>query len=460
VPAKQQSLKIQRVKLSTLKQHPKNPRKGDVKAIAKSLKKNGQFKPLIVQKSTKFLIDGNHTAQAMSLIGWEEADVVFHDVDDAEALRILLVANRTGDLATYDMEALADVLSTLSDPVGTGYTEEDMQLLISAVKSETDDIDINALVHPQRDEDDDEEMFEDAVFGTEEEIGREEDNSIGGTPEPGGKSGEVEEKNGEFENAEEDLTGAFTLKANPRYDGTGFWEIPKLSKSMLASASDIPSDLRTWIGRRSFDKDEDDVSKTWWLFNYSLHSSAGIPDLKKVILGFYAWDEGFEGWWWNLDKFVAKTINSGIKYAIQPDWSQWSAQPRTLSLWALYKNFYVARYMQEAGIKIIPSITWRHADEKYLREVVLPCYPKGAEVVSVQVQTVAKNATKEDVEALHKTYKIVQDTLKPSKWLVYGGPNGRAMFESLKLGVDYQWIEHSLSVMRAKMPQRKSRDTI
>lgn len=123
--------KIERVPLAQLRQFPGNPRRGDVEQIAASLRANGQFAPLVVQLSTSFVLSGNHTLRAAQSIGWDEIDVVYVDVDDARAKKILAAANRTADLGTYDLDALAVLLSDIDDLAGTGYSEADRDALLA-----------------------------------------------------------------------------------------------------------------------------------------------------------------------------------------------------------------------------------------------------------------------------------------------------------------------------------------
>jgi ParB-like chromosome segregation protein Spo0J len=118
---------IERVPVSSLEPYPGNPRRGDVDAIAESLQANRQYAPLIAQKSTRYVLAGNHTLQAAVKLGWETVTVAWVDVDDDHALRILLSANRTADLAGYDDRALAAVLNDLDgDLQGTGYAAREL----------------------------------------------------------------------------------------------------------------------------------------------------------------------------------------------------------------------------------------------------------------------------------------------------------------------------------------------
>jgi ParB-like chromosome segregation protein Spo0J len=118
---------IERVPVNSLEPFPGNPRRGDVGAIAESLHANQQYAPLIAQRSTRRVLAGNHTLQAAKSLGWDTITVAWVDVDDDHALRILLSANRTADLAGYDDRALAAVLNDLDgDFDGTGYAVQEL----------------------------------------------------------------------------------------------------------------------------------------------------------------------------------------------------------------------------------------------------------------------------------------------------------------------------------------------
>jgi ParB-like chromosome segregation protein Spo0J len=117
----------------TLKEYPGNPRKGDIDKIAESLKANGQYKPIVVQKSTNFVLVGNHTLKAIKKLGWDFVDAVILDVDDVEAKRIVLADNRTSDGSTYDYMLLNEMLLTLPNLEGTGYDKAALDQLINTV---------------------------------------------------------------------------------------------------------------------------------------------------------------------------------------------------------------------------------------------------------------------------------------------------------------------------------------
>ena len=69
------------------------------------------------------VLAGNHTLLAARELGWDEISVTFVEVDAEQARRILLVDNRTNDLAGYDLQELVDLLAELPDLEGTGYDQ-------------------------------------------------------------------------------------------------------------------------------------------------------------------------------------------------------------------------------------------------------------------------------------------------------------------------------------------------
>lgn len=134
------SLKITKVPVEHLHLHPHNARQGDVGAIMQSLKAHGQYRPIVVQKSTMNVLAGNHTLQAATQLGWKHVEATIIDVDDDQALRILLVDNRSNDLATYDKTVLADILEALARAEfgleGTGFYGDDLDDLLLELNSE------------------------------------------------------------------------------------------------------------------------------------------------------------------------------------------------------------------------------------------------------------------------------------------------------------------------------------
>lgn len=124
--AERDKLTIERVPLDSLTPHPRNVRQGNIPNIMKSLKAHSQYAPIVVQRSSNHVIKGNHTWRAAKKLRWSNIDAIFLDVDDAEALRIMLQDNQSSDDASNDIVALAALLRELGVE-GTGYTQEDLE---------------------------------------------------------------------------------------------------------------------------------------------------------------------------------------------------------------------------------------------------------------------------------------------------------------------------------------------
>ena len=123
------------VAVDSLVPHPANPRRGNVEAINESMEVHGFFGAVLVQRSTGHVIAGNHRLLVARQRGEATVPVIWLDVDDDQALRILLIDNRVNDLASYDDETLLELLSELEDAerglAGTGYATDDISILLS-----------------------------------------------------------------------------------------------------------------------------------------------------------------------------------------------------------------------------------------------------------------------------------------------------------------------------------------
>jgi site-specific DNA-methyltransferase (adenine-specific) len=92
-----------------------NPRRGDIDAVARSLDRFGQRKPIVARRSDRQVVAGNHTLQAARKLGWDEIAVVWVDDDEVTAKAFALADNRTAELGDYDDQLLGDLLKAVGD---------------------------------------------------------------------------------------------------------------------------------------------------------------------------------------------------------------------------------------------------------------------------------------------------------------------------------------------------------
>lgn len=124
------------IPLDVIKQHPGNPRRGNIDKIRDSLERFGQVRPIVVNRDNVILA-GNHTFQAMKEMGEQFISVVQVDLDQQESKAYLLADNRSADAATWDDVGLIAVLEDLqsnSTLTGTGFDQDDLDDLLAAIE--------------------------------------------------------------------------------------------------------------------------------------------------------------------------------------------------------------------------------------------------------------------------------------------------------------------------------------
>lgn len=111
-------MQIKTVAISGLVFDPNNARKHsaqNLKAIATSLEKFGQRKPIVVHNGV--IIAGNGTAEAALSLGWTEITIteVPSDWDAATAKAYAIADNRSAELAEWDTPVLMEQLTEMED---------------------------------------------------------------------------------------------------------------------------------------------------------------------------------------------------------------------------------------------------------------------------------------------------------------------------------------------------------
>ncbi|MER7835347.1 ParB N-terminal domain-containing protein [Streptomyces sp. NPDC096040] len=154
-------LRTDTIPVDKLTPYPGNAKRGDTGAILASLRKNGQYRGLVVREQPDgrmVVLAGNHTRQALFEHGGGDCGVKACGVcrnsphwvpiarcdvvqcDDQTALRVNLADNRTADLGSYDYAGLAELLGTLGDVDGTGYSDQDVADITELIALPQDDL--------------------------------------------------------------------------------------------------------------------------------------------------------------------------------------------------------------------------------------------------------------------------------------------------------------------------------
>lgn len=142
-------LTVENTPLAALRPHPENPNNGDVDSVTESMIVNGVFAPITAQRSTGHILAGHTRYEALLGEGAVNAPVIWLDVDDNQALHILLADNATARRAILDIHRAAELLETIQategNLYGTGYDTTDLERL----RTLTNDPDtLDGLIEP------------------------------------------------------------------------------------------------------------------------------------------------------------------------------------------------------------------------------------------------------------------------------------------------------------------------
>jgi len=125
--------------IDDLTPHPDNPNEGDVGAIDESVSALGNvfYQVIFVQRSTGRIVAGEHRWRTLKARGSQVAPVVYLDIDDEQAMRILVGDNeiaRERSRPKYDVlaQVLLDLAQQSSAGIkGTGYDDEMLNDLLA-----------------------------------------------------------------------------------------------------------------------------------------------------------------------------------------------------------------------------------------------------------------------------------------------------------------------------------------
>lgn len=118
---------------------------------------------------------------------------------------------------------------------------------------------------------------------------------------------------------------------------------------------------------------------------------------------------------WNWPRRTVRRLSSLRPAAlIEPDFSQYEDMPTAMALWNLYRSRWVARFWQESGFIVIPSLSWNSATIEQLHLGI----PAGSPV-ACECRPRFKNA-----EILQTGLRLAIERIQPRSVLLYGAEAG------------------------------------
>lgn len=108
---------------ASLRPHPENPNKGDDSALAESLNAHGFYSVVVVQaprgrRKAPRILAGEHRWKEHQAAGHASTPCIVIDVDDDEALAIMLADNETARRAKVDRPKVGELLERLQSRRG------------------------------------------------------------------------------------------------------------------------------------------------------------------------------------------------------------------------------------------------------------------------------------------------------------------------------------------------------
>jgi ParB family chromosome partitioning protein len=99
--------RVTSIPIDRLTAHPGNPNrmsKRNFARLVRNIERTGRYEPLVVRRhgDSFQIINGHHRCRALEQLGYETADAVVWDVDDAEADILLTTLNRLGGSDVLD----------------------------------------------------------------------------------------------------------------------------------------------------------------------------------------------------------------------------------------------------------------------------------------------------------------------------------------------------------------------
>jgi flagellar motor protein MotB len=368
------------VPVAELNSYFENPNVGDPEKTAESLSNNGQYRSIVVNRGSQTgrpneILAGNHTYMGAKKLGWAKIQVDWVDVDHDHGEAIMLADNGSRDGSTYKDDLLADIMNRRKKRVGTlvGTTMTDGMLDGLLKKTSTDKASNNV-------------------------------DSVADAP--------------------DQLEGIQNLQDHVFFPSTLEYEIPELDINMIPT--EPPKPMKVWAGHELDGKDiigEEEWEKTWWLSMW--HAGSRGINWQHAIPYFYTDDFHFEPIYNDPAKNTKKILNLGISTAFMPNYTIYPAMPTALWVFAAYRSFYVARYFQEAGIKVIPDI--QTGMDEAVMDVSLIGIPEGAPVVATQAQM--SKGDKTAIRTKARLLKEAEDRIGFEHIIVYGHTDADEVIE-------------------------------
>ncbi len=143
-------------------------------------------------------------------------------------------------------------------------------------------------------------------------------------------------------------------------------------------------------------------------FNYA----RTCKDRQNKGVHFFIDDYQFNRLWNDIDRYV--DMLREFRYVMSPDFSTYTDFPKAIQIYNHYRKHWVGTYLQEAGVKVIPTISWSTEDSFGW------CFNGEPEGATVAVSSVGCMGSRTKKELFLAGYEAMIDRLHPETIIFYG----------------------------------------
>jgi len=153
----------------------------------------------------------------------------------------------------------------------------------------------------------------------------------------------------------------------------------------------------------------DDVDQIEWIgFNYVKSQN----DCKGKGVHFFLDDYQFLRTWNNPNDYIDKLRK--FDCVLSPDFSTFTDYPMAMQIFNHYRKHWIGAYWQNAGIPVIPTISW--SDEKSFEW----CFDGEPKESVIAVSSIGTQKNPKSKDAFLFGYNKMMEELRPKKILFYG----------------------------------------
>jgi hypothetical protein len=361
------------------------------KVMRSTLTELGWVQSVIVNKRTGRMIDGHMRVELAVEEKEKFVPVVYVDLSEEEERAVLASLDPLGDMATTNEQVLRKILE------------------------DTETVDVESLF-PAIAKEKEAETYSDAEL------------------DPAALAEEVDETITEAPIAE--------FSEHAVFSSSNEWGIPDLLDDMFSDA--WPEEVYAGIAPPK------DAKKCLFLDD-RLPGDYAVSD--GGILCYYVWDKHFEDIWRDAVASVQHHVDRNFGAVVMPDFSLWRDDPFASQLWNVYRSRWMARYWQEAGLKVIPNL---QTGTPSVYPWAIHTLPKKCPVLAVQCRGTSDDLGKKlFLACVREAVKVV----RPERMFIYGGIENKHWLEgNLPKGPQYGWLS-SVANLRNRMLKEKRTKT-